>query len=379
MSTSTDGSLTPVPSRTRPRRHPVAPTDEQAVDLLEDLVRTRSESGAEQEASRLLVDRMASWGLAAWVDEAGNAIGDSGGEGPHIELLGHIDTVPGVVPVRREGRKLYGRGSVDAKGPLVAFAVAAARAHAKGGLVGRVTVAGCVEEEACSSKGARHRALQPAPDACVIGEPSQWDRMTLGYKGYVRAHLSLLDDVAHGAHASPSAAARACLLWARIERDAEAFNAGRDALFDQLMPHLNGVTSASDGLAETARLELTLRLPEDLSPAAAVRWLTDRAPGWQLVTEGDIPAWSGPRTTPLHRSLARQIAAQGGHARYVRKTGTADINVVAPRWGCPCLAYGPGDSALDHTPDEHVDLDEFLRAVRVLEGLLGDSTWANSL
>jgi len=52
------------------------------------------------------------------------------------------------------------------------------------------------------------------------------------------------------------------------------------------------------------------------------------------------------------------------------KTGTSDMNIAAPAWGCPILAYGPGDSALDHTPDEHIDLDEYLRAVRVLTGVI---------
>jgi LysW-gamma-L-lysine carboxypeptidase len=30
------------------------------------------------------------------------------------------------------------------------------------------------------------------------------------------------------------------------------------------------------------------------------------------------------------------------------------------------VAYGPGDSTLDHTPQEHVEIDEFLRGVSVL-------------
>jgi LysW-gamma-L-lysine carboxypeptidase len=43
------------------------------------------------------------------------------------------------------------------------------------------------------------------------------------------------------------------------------------------------------------------------------------------------------------------------------------MNVVSEVWNCPIIAYGPGDSRLDHTPDEHIDLDEYVRAVRVLE------------
>jgi LysW-gamma-L-lysine carboxypeptidase len=35
-------------------------------------------------------------------------------------------------------------------------------------------------------------------------------------------------------------------------------------------------------------------------------------------------------------------------------------------WQCPIAAYGPGDSALDHTPGEHLVIDEYLRAIGVL-------------
>jgi LysW-gamma-L-lysine carboxypeptidase len=57
--------------------------------------------------------------------------------------------------------------------------------------------------------------------------------------------------------------------------------------------------------------------------------------------------------------------------RFVVKTGTADMNVVAPHWPeTPVLAYGPGDSNLDHTPNEHIDLNEYLRAIEVLKGTL---------
>ncbi|MEO8679329.1 MAG: acetyl-lysine deacetylase, partial [Vicinamibacterales bacterium] len=33
-------------------------------------------------------------------------------------------------------------------------------------------------------------------------------------------------------------------------------------------------------------------------------------------------------------------------------------------------AYGPGDSLLDHTPNEHLSLDEYWRAVNVVEAML---------
>ncbi len=47
------------------------------------------------------------------------------------------------------------------------------------------------------------------------------------------------------------------------------------------------------------------------------------------------------------------------------------MNVVAPEWpSTPFVSYGPGDSNLDHTPDEHIDLAEYGRAIDVLGRVL---------
>ena len=103
--------------------------DDAAVALLTDMVNTPSVSGDERAVAELLVERMKGAGFdSAEVDAAGNAVGHLGSGERRVVLLGHMDTVPGVVPIRREGDLLYGRGSVDAKGPLATFVAAAARA-----------------------------------------------------------------------------------------------------------------------------------------------------------------------------------------------------------------------------------------------------------
>lgn len=349
--------------------HSIA-TDAGAADLLEELVAIPSRSTEEARAVEFFNQRLSDEGFACHVDEAGNSVAELGLAGPRVVLLGHIDTVPGHVPVRRTEDRLYGRGAVDAKGCLVNFAAATLRAHQSGALRARVQIVGCVEEEVPSSKGAAFRATQPAPELCLVGEPSHWDRVTLGYKGYLRAKLGRTRGLSHTAAAEASIAAEACRLWSRLEAGAADFNVDRNALYDQFMLHLNRVTSDDDGRFERAELEASFRLPEDLGPEAAQAWIAERSEGWALDTVGGVPAWSGARTSPLARSLARSIARTGGRARFQRKTGTADLNRVAPAWGCPAAAYGPGDSALDHTPDEYIELDELRRSVAVLSDWL---------
>jgi LysW-gamma-L-lysine carboxypeptidase len=82
--------------------------------------------------------------------------------------------------------------------------------------------------------------------------------------------------------------------------------------------------------------------------------------------------WRSDRQNALVRGFLagmREVdrAVQPG---FVVKTGTSDMNVVAPLWQCPIVAYGPGDSGLDHTPQEHLELDEYWKAVLVLEATL---------
>ena len=47
------------------------------------------------------------------------------------------------------------------------------------------------------------------------------------------------------------------------------------------------------------------------------------------------------------------------------------MNLVArERPDTPVVAYGPGDSSLDHSPTEHILIEEFLKGIRVLTGVL---------
>lgn len=155
-------------------------TDDDATDLIVELVDTKSLSGAERPAVDVFVRRAAVAGFHSEIDAAGNGLAwrrtDSSipsEQQKTIVLLGHIDTVPGDIPVRLEDGVLHGRGSVDAKGPLASFLAAASRAELPDN-VNLLVCAACGEEE--ESPGAHHLKTQLKPDACVIGEPSRLGR-----------------------------------------------------------------------------------------------------------------------------------------------------------------------------------------------------------
>lgn len=342
-------------------------------ETLIGLISHYSPSGQEHEAVEWLVGRMKSLGYdEVFVDDAGNAVGMLG-QGPRqVVLLGHIDTVPGEIRVERDETSLYGRGAVDAKGPLACFVDAVARVGAKDGW--RFVLIGAVEEER-DSEGARFVIDQYSPDFLIVGEPNQWDRIALGYKGSAWGVLTVRRDQAHTASGEETAAEAAVEVWSKIRAYVDSFNADKQKVFEQLLPNLHAIETEMNEFEQCVRLKIGVRLPVEVSPDAWYEKLAEIVPDVQLKRVGfAIPAWMCEKNTPLVRAFLSGIRSEGGEPRFVYKTGTADLNIVAPLWKCPALVYGPGDSSLDHTPNEHILLDEYEKSVRVLFHALGSLT-----
>ena len=345
------------------RDHPALDSD--ARRLLFDLVSTPSVSGDEAEAADLLVEFLDARGREAYTDEVGNvrAPGDDA-----VLLTSHVDTVPGDVPVRiTEGEDdaapdggpvLWGRGSVDATGPLAAMAAAAVDTG--------VSFVGVVGEET-DSRGARHLLDERAePDAVINGEPSGWEGITLGYRGFQAAEYSVSTPSAHTSRPEPNALERATAWWGRV---AEAFARGDDdAVFESVTAKpvaMDGGLS-DDGTAFEASVSAQFRIPPGLT-AAEVRATAEGELDAGRIEWGTAipPVLDSPRGS-VATALRGAIRRGGGSPRLLRKTGTADVNLYAEAWDCPMATYGPGDSSLDHAPDERLPLAEFDRATDAL-------------
>lgn len=337
--------------------HPALNTDGR--QLLYDLVSIPSVSGEEAEAAAQLAAFFEANGRETFIDDVGNvhAPGDD-----TVLLTSHIDTVPGDIPVEikegTDGPELWGRGSVDATGPLASMAVAAVKTG--------TSFIGVVGEET-SSRGARYVVeTRNEPDAVINGEPSGWDGITLGYRGYVAGTYVATSESGHTSRPDPNAIQHAIAWWNRVE---ETFDP------DEWMPVFEQVTTkpvgfdggvSSDGLSMEAIVDVQLRVPPNRT-IDEVRELADA----QLETgtvnwkEPIPPVMTNPRT-PLARAFRVAIRGEEGDPRLLRKTGTSDMNLFAAEWDCPMVTYGPGNSDLDHAPDEHLPLADFDKAVNVL-------------
>ena len=343
------------------------------ITFLKDLLAIPSLSGEEDAFAEHLIEQMTAMGFHARRDQVGNvigALGDSQARQTFV-LLGHLDTVAGEIPIRQEDGKLYGRGAVDAKGPLAAFVLAAARAAPHLGDA-CVFVIGAVEEEA-HSRGAHHLARTMAPPSgVIIGEPSGWEGITLGYKGTLSVDYRLIRAAGHGASNRVSPAEEAVSFWNRLVDHAAEYNQERHPpSFDTLDPSLRAICTGDGGpgnvgMEDSVEMSIGLRLPREINQEV----LQQRIGSWRGEAEVAFPYSEPPfradKNTAVVRALLRGIRAANGRPRFKLKTGTSDMNVVGPAWRCPIAAYGPGNSALDHTPDERIDVEEFGKGIDVL-------------
>lgn len=338
----------------------------QEIELLREMLSVYSPSRKEAEMARFLAERMQSLGFQAYVDGAGNAVGEWGAGERTILLLGHMDTVPGFIPVEERDGLLYGRGAVDAKGPLAAFISAITRIPSSSER--RILVVGAVEEEGATSKGAHHLVDEAKlrPEAVIIGEPSGWSSITLGYKGRLVVEYRISQEVQHGARGGLTACERGVAFWNSIVSLAEEYSREKEGSFPRLDASLRRIASTSDGFTETLRATIGLRIPLGMEVEALKERVRDLAEGAKVRFLGEERPYQAPKNTALVRALVRAIRAEGGTPTFKLKTGTSDMNVVGPAWGCPIVAYGPGDSSLDHTPDEHINLGEYEKSIQVL-------------
>ncbi|MEM1538624.1 MAG: M20/M25/M40 family metallo-hydrolase [Candidatus Nezhaarchaeales archaeon] len=350
-----------------------------ALNLLKGMLEIYSPSGREASIASFLKDEMEKLGYRAHIDGVGNVVGtvEGSGRGPNVLLCGHMDTVPGFIPVKEVNGNIYGRGAVDAKSPLAAMIIAGSRYAEKG--TGRITLAAVVDEEGLS-KGIKYLIeTMPQPDYALFGEPGGASSVTIGYKGSISVSVKLKTRTGHTAASwlYDNAVEKGYELW-QLLRAQLAKYVVKGSYYKSLTWCLTSVkTITRPGLVPYGSLlNFNLRLPPGLTVEEAVslvegviqdfKRVNPRVKVGFNVLDAVEPVEVKPSSI-LVRAFQRAVMKKlGVKAILVRKTGTGDMNVAASKWRIPMVTYGPGDPKLDHTPDEHVNLNDYLNSIEVL-------------
>jgi len=352
---------------------------EEPVDLLRRMLEIYSPSGKEEEIASFIEEELSLLGFeAVRRDKAGNVYGEVGSGSFSILLCGHMDTVPGWIPVKQEGDRLYGRGAVDAKSSLAAMISAAAMLKSKLRDEGKIIVAGVVDEER-KARGIRQLLCEDLKVECAIfGEPSGLKNITFAYKGRVSLQIVCETSTGHvGAqHLFDNAIEVAFDLWMHLKDSCNEYKSPH-GIFYSLLPALTKMSSqrTTGGLPDRCLLNVDLRLPPKFSSEKAVQLTKDIIERF-LKKKGGVSVsmrvvdrvepFVAKRDTVLMESLKEAILeVTGESARFLRKTGTGDMNIFGVKKKIPVATYGPGNAHLSHTRSEYINIPEYLASIQV--------------
>ena len=349
-----------------------------AVKTLEKALKLYTPSLREKSMADFLADKCDDLGFHdIHTDDVGNLIATKGSGSPKILLCGHMDTVPGRVRVRKEGDSLFGRGSSDAKGPLIAMLFAAASVKEEDGTVMFV---GAVDEEGNATGIKNLVKNRPDVDYAIFGEPSGTKQITIAYKGRIAINLKI--NVQDSAHASApwlakNAIEETGIFVNEIKRILESGqeNKKKGMLLTATLTEIKGGASHNVTPKECDST-LDIRIPVDMNCnmveekiSTAVNEIAGRqgVEAFYSIIDETEP-FEAPHNSPLVRALTLGVIdIEKSRPTLIRKTGTGDMNVIGSQLKIPVVTFGPGDPHAAHTIDEKISIDEFLRGIEVLK------------
>ncbi len=358
--------------------------------LLKQMLETYSPSGREGNLANLLKDHLTQLGFKnVRLDNAGNLLGELGKGPPTVLLCGHMDTVPGRLPVKIKGGRIFGRGAVDAKASLAAMIMAASELMGQA-TEGRVIVAGGVHEEG-RGRGIR-QILQDGIDVdyALFGEPSGVANITLGYKGRLSVRALCETEAGHASipNAFPNAIEKAYSLWEKIRIWTEEKKG--PSPYYSTTASLTGIRGG--GVSNVTPHRCTLLMDVRLPPStncqktieqidALVRQYGRENPRIRIkmAVEDRVEPFIADEDSALVKALRKAIEETvRGPVKLLRKTGTGDMSLFAEKIKVPVATYGPGNSRLSHTSKEYIEIKEYLTSIEVYrkttERLLASTT-----
>lgn len=360
------------------------------VERLQAMVRTPSENppGNEAEVADLVARYCNDIGLDTELHEGAPGRPSvvarwTGKPGPAISYCSHIDVVPAgdaslwaddPFSARIESGTMHGRGSCDAKGPVVAALEAVSALRDAGWEPhGTLQLDLVADEEAMGFKGTGYLVEQgiTKPTAAIIGEPTSL-RVVRAQRGACWFTITTRGVAGHGSAPERGVSA--------IKHAAEIVLRLEETLPDVSHPLLGGpsvnvgtiqggakinIVPASCSI-EVDRRSVPVESKDDV--LASIRGAVDRARERFPDLEADVdfafyaPPFEVPEDSGLVRSAAAAVSeATGTEAELIGFRGASDARFLDEA-GADVIVLGPGDISLAHTARESVPLAEVEQA-----------------
>jgi succinyl-diaminopimelate desuccinylase len=369
-----------------------------AVELTRELIRRPSVTPADAGAMDVVEQVLAGLGFVCRrmrFGEIENLYARIGTARPNLCFAGHTDVVPvgDAAAWSREAFAadivdgvLIGRGAVDMKSAIAAFAAAAASALAEGAVTGSLSFLITGDEEGVALDGTKRvvetlMAEGEVIDHCIVGEPTSaesfGDMVKIGRRGSINVGIRVEGVQGHVAYPHRAANPVPVLIRLLAALQARVLDEG----YADFQPSNLEVTTIDVGNPTTnlipavATARLNIRFNPAHRGADLAAWIqaeADRAsegfPGTITLT----PAISGEafltEQGPFTELVAGAVEAVSGQRPDLSTTGgTSDARFI--RALCPVVELGLVGRTM-HAVDERAPVDEIRRLQAVYETLI---------
>jgi [amino group carrier protein]-lysine/ornithine hydrolase len=349
--------------------------DTRRLDLALRTLAAYSPSGEELGVAHLIESELVLRGFNPRVDAAGNVLCEYGAGNTTLLLCGHMDTVPGELPIRNENSELFGRGACDAKGALLSL-LYAFEDLAVSKINARMIFAAVTGEEQTSVGLAELINNRIRSDFAIFGEPGGVSRITVGYRGHINLALEVITPEVHASapKLTRNAAEVMFELYNSIKQELDAVKNESTEMISASLTEIQG-GSAHNVIPGRVEATIDVRIPVGFSNELAMNKIkaTTEAcrqanPEARITTvfKDSTEPYRVKLDSPLVRAMTRSILKTGAKPSMVTKSGTGDMNTYALTFGIDSVTYGPGDAKLSHTSEEHVSFKEILACSEIV-------------
>ena len=366
-----------------------------AVRLLTDCVKlaTVNPPGNEKLAADWFAEQLGHMGFRPIVEDLGHnranvvTVLHGTGERPALVFNGHLDVVPvGDTPWTYDpfggvqvGGRLYGRGTSDMKGGLVAMVMAAeALKRAGARLKGDLIVSGVADEEtgALGAKTWVQAGGLQGVGAVVIGEPTNLE-VYIAEKGACWLEITTSGKTAHGSMPELGVNAVMHMVTALQALTRLSLPYAPHPLFDK--PTMNVGTIAGGNktnvVPDRCSASIDVRtLPgmrhEDVLQEIrrTLDGLREAIPNfaYEMRVMAERAAVASDPQAPIVDTMLTILQAHGRRETPKATPGYAtDASVFQPASGAPFVIFGPGIPQLAHQPDEYIELETYLQSIEL--------------
>ncbi len=370
---------------------------DEIISFAQETIRTQSMTCQEENMARLVEKKMRELGYdEVHVDETGNVLGRIGYGKNVLMFDSHMDTVTVIDAdqweddpfggVIKDGR-LYGRGSVDMKCPLVASIYGAYFAK-MAGLPDDVTiyVSASTMEEDYDGEAVRQLLVSTGlrPDAVIICEPTNL-KIATGHRGRALIEIKVEGKSCHASNPSNgiNPVYRMEELIARTRKQAELLDAKEGEKGSVALTNIYCSTSSNNSVPQDATIILDRRLAlgetedvitEEMNRMVAgtkSQWCFSDIParswtGKDFVFHSFLPAWRIDENHALVQAAEAAYGAMKAEEPELFQMGASTNGVTtAGMFHLPTIVLGPGDLAQAHSANEYCSIGSMLDACRI--------------